>query len=108
MLMYTGHETIDVCRSWNNAMPCLAPGSLSPDTKPTNLETNINHQRPLHQHQHQHQQHQQHHDHEKQQHDSALRRSDVGETKLQESRSVSQQQFNTLVHHSLHHPTHSS
>ena len=32
LLMNIGHEPIDVCRSRNNAMPCLAPGSLSPDT----------------------------------------------------------------------------
>ena len=32
VLMYKGHESIDVCRCRNNAMPCLAPGPLSPDT----------------------------------------------------------------------------
>ena len=69
--MYKGHEAIDVCRSGNNAMACLAPGSLSPDTLPSKLETNIDHSHPIHYRHHCKQQ--QHDSHHQLQHDSALR-----------------------------------
>ena len=69
--MYKGHEAIDVCRSGNNAMPCLAPGPLSPDTSPSKLETNIDHSHPIHYPRHCKQQ--QHDSHHQLQHDSALR-----------------------------------